>query len=354
MKTWKNNWEESRSRYLDWWEGRGLLISMWEHIDKQGAPHEEVPRPEPAKDLRQFWLDPDWRAEYLHYSLSRSSLLADILPVANTHLGPGSLAAILGADLDPGEDTIWIRTRPGGNEKLELDEENPWWRLHLDLLKACKKHSKGRYYVGCPDLVEGLDVLASLRGNDRALTEMLLQPEIMLEELAQLNRIYFDVFDRIYEIIREDSEMAFCYFSLWGPGRVSKLQSDISVMISTEDFRRFVLPFITEQCRKIDYTLYHLDGVDAIRHLDAVLEIPQLNAVQWSPGYGQPQGGDPQWYGLYRKILEAGKALMPCWVKVEELKSLLDNVGGEGLNILMDFKSEKDIEAALRIADEYR
>lgn len=354
MQTWKNNWEESRSRYLDWWEGRGLLISMWEHLEKQGAPHEEVPQPEPAKDLHQFWLDPDWRAEYLHYCLSRSSLLADILPVANTHLGPGSLAAILGADLDPGEDTIWIRQCPGPEPKLELDEENPWWRLHLDLLKACKKHASGRYYVGCPDLVEGLDVLASLRGNDRALTEMLLQPEIMLEELAQLNRIYFDVFDRIYEIIREDAEMAFCYFSLWGPGRVSKLQSDISVMISTEDFRRFVLPFITEQCRKIDYTLYHLDGVDAIRHLDAVLEIPQLNAVQWSPGYGQPQGGDPQWYGLYRKILEAGKALMPCWVKVEELKSLLDNVGGEGLNILMDFKSEKDIEAAVRIADEYR
>jgi hypothetical protein len=320
MKTWKRNWEESRERYMEWWEGRGLLISMWEHLEKEGPPHEPVPEPLPARDLRQFWLDPDWRAEYLHYRLSRSSFLADIPPVANTHLGPGSLAAILGADLEPGSDTIWIRQHP----------------------------------VGCPDLVEGLDVLASLKGNDRVLTDMLMQPEILEQELARVNRIYFEVFDRIYGIIREGDEMAFCYFSLWAPGRVSKLQSDISVMISVEDFRRFALPFLSEQCRKIDYTLYHLDGVDAIRHLDTVLGIPGLNAVQWTPGYGQPQGGDPKWYALYRKILEAGKALMPCWVKVEELKSLLDNVGAEGLNILMDFKNEGDIEAALKIAEAYR
>jgi len=45
---------------------------------------------------------------------------------------------------------------------------------------------------------------------------------------------------------------------------------------------------------------------------------------------------------------------MPCWVEINELKPLLDNVGADGLNVLMHFKTEKDIEAALKIADEYR
>jgi len=125
-------------------------------------------------------------------------------------------------------------------------------------------------------------------------------------------------------------------------------------MISEADFRRFVLPYIREQCRKIDYTLYHLDGVDAQRHLDAILEIEELNAVQWTPGYGEPQGGDPCWYELYKKILGSGKSVMPCWVQVNELQPLLDNVGNEGLNILMDFRSEKDIDAALEIVEKYR
>lgn len=352
MHTWKANWAESKQRYLDWWNGKGIVLSMWEHLQKEGAPHELVAPPPPARDLNQQWFDPQWRAENLHYQLSRSSLKADILPVANTQLGPGSLAAMLGARLEGGEDTIWIRE--DGPLKLDLDESDPWFRLHLDLLKACKTKAAGKYFVGCPDLVEGLDVLASIRGTQDVLMDMIIDPEGLEEQLQRVNDIYFEVFDRIYEIIREGNEMAFCYFSLWGPGKVSKLQSDISTMIAEEDFRRFVLPFTREQCQKIDYTLYHLDGVDAIRHLDAILEIKELNAVQWTPGYGQPQGGDPCWFDLYKRILTAGKSIMPCWVEVAELQPLLDHVGCDGMNILMHFKSERDIDDALTIIEKYR
>ena len=352
--TWKQNWENSKRRYLDWWNGKGLLISMWEHLEKDGEPHESVAPPSPPKDINQYWFDPDWRAEHLHYQLSKSSFKADILPVANTHLGPGSLAAIVGAELEGGEDTIWIKHKDDFGDEIVFDEKNKWWQLHLDLLKTCKRYSQGKYFVGCPDLIEGLDTLAGLKGTQTVLTDMLLRPEVLETQLQKVNDIYFRVFDTIYEIIREDDEMAFCYFSIWGPGKLSKLQCDISGMISEDDFRRFALPYLREQCQKIDFTLYHLDGVDAIRHLDAVLEIEELDAVQWTPGEGEPQGGDQRWYHLYKKILAKGKSVMPCWVEISELKPLLDNVGAEGLNILMHFKSEKDIDNALKIADEYR
>lgn len=352
--TWKKNWAESRQRYLEWWNGKGLIINMWEHLEKDGQPHEVVKAPPPAKDLDQFWFDPVWRANNIHYELSRSSLKADILPVANTHLGPGSLAAILGSELEAGEDTIWIRKAKDFNDEIILDENNKWWQLHLNLLKECKKRSQGKYYVGCPDLIEGLDTMASLKGTENVLMDMLMQPEVLEAQLQKINDVYFRVFDRIYDIINENGEMAFCYFSIWGPDKVSKLQSDISVMISENDFRRFALPYLREQCQKIEYTLYHLDGVDAIRHLDAVLEIEELNAVQWTPGVGELQGGNPRWYDLYKKVLAKGKSIMPCWVEPDELKPLLDNVGNEGLNILMHFKTEKDIDVALKIAEEYR
>ncbi len=354
IPAWKENWEESKKRYRQWWKSEGIVLSMWEHIPMDGKPHELLPPPSPAKDLNQFWFDPEWRADYIHYQLSKSSFKADILPVANTHLGPGSLAAILGAELEGGEDTIWIKPKEDFDDEIILNEQNKWWQVHLELLKACKKNSNGNYFVGCPDLIEGLDTIASLKGTQNVLMDMLLRPDILEQQLQKINAIYFQVFDRIYEIIREEDEMAFCYFSIWGPGTVSKLQSDISVMISEKDFRRFTQPFLREQCQKIDFTLYHLDGVDAIRHLDAVLEIDELNAVQWTPGEGQPQGGDPQWYGLYRKILSKGKAVMPCWVELNQLQPLLDNVGNEGLNILMHFKSEKDIDAALKIVEKFQ
>jgi hypothetical protein len=327
---------------------------MWEHLEKEGEQHELVPEPSPHSSLEQFYFDPEWRAKYLHHQLSNSSFLADIPPVANTHLGPGSLSAILGAELDAGEDTIWIRHRNDLGDEIKFDPNNKWWRLHLDLVKACKEKSQGKYYVGCPDLIEGLDTLAGMKGSDTVLMDMLMNPELLEQQLQKINDIYFDVFDQIYNIINVHGEMAFCYFSLWAPGKVTKLQSDISVMISEDDFRRFVQPYIREQCQKIDYTLYHLDGVDAIRHLDAILEIEELNAVQWTPGVGEPQGGNPRWFDLYKKILKKGKSIMPCWVELEELKPLLDNVGAQGLNILMHFKKEKDIEEALRIVEPFR
>ena len=327
---------------------------MWEHIEKDGIPHEVIKAPEPAKDLDQLWFDVQWRAQNLHYLLSRSSFKADILPVANTHLGPGSLAACLGAELVGGEDTIWIKENPAFNGEIKLDENNRWWQLHQNLLKESKKLSGGKYLVGCPDLIEGLDTLASIRGTDTVLMDMLLQPEVLEEQLQKVNDLYFEVFDRLYEIIREGDEMAFCYFSIWGPGKVSKLQCDISVMISEDDFRRFAQPYLREQAQKIDYTLYHLDGVDAMRHVDALLEIDGINAIQWTPGVGQPQGGDPQWFDLYKKIMAGGKSVMANWVTLEELDPLIDNVGNQGLHINIDFKSEKDIDKALKIVEKYR
>ncbi len=353
-KTWKQNWEESKKNYIDWWNNKGIVLTMWEHLEKDGQPYENIPKPTAHKDLNQFFFDADWRSDYLHYQLSKSSFLADIPPVANTQLGPGSLSAILGAELEAKEDTIWIKHDDNFGDEITFDPNNKWWQLHVDLVKKCKEKAQGKYLVGCPDLIEGLDILAGLKGNTNVLMDMMMRPEVLQEQLSKINSIYFDVFDQLYDIINEDGEMAFCYFSLWGPGKTAKLQSDISVMFSTDDYRTYVLPYIKEQCQKIDYTLYHLDGVDAIPHLDAILEIEELNAIQWTPGVTEVQGGNPKWYDLYKRILASGKSIMANWVTLDELKPLLDNVGNQGLHINVDFKSEKDIETAIKIVDEYR
>lgn len=353
MKTWKSNLEETKQRYINWWNHKGIILNMWEHFQEGVQPHAEIVPPAPAKDLSQKWFDPQWRAEYLDWYVAHSSLKADILPVANTQLGPGSLAAILGGVFEGGEDTIWIHPNPDFTDEIIFNPEHPNWILHKELLKACKAKANGHYFVGMPDLMEGLDVLAALKGTDRVLLDTVMQPEILEQQMQQINDIYFKVFDELYDIIREGDEMAFCYFSSWAPGKMSKLQSDISTMISQDDYRRFVQPFIREQCQKIDYTLYHLDGVGAMHHLPALLEIEELNAIQWTPGVGEPQGGSPKWYDLYKKILAGGKSVMACWVTLDELKPLLDHIGADGVHLEMDFHNEKEVEQAMRIVEEY-
>ena len=354
MNTWKPNLEETKQRYINWWNHRGIVLNMWEHFQQGVTPHADIPAPQPYKDLNQRWFDPEWRAQYLDWYVAHSSLKADMLPVANTQLGPGSLAAILGGVFEGGEDTIWIHPNPDYTDDITFDPNHPNYLLHKNLLRACKQKAQGHYYVGMPDLMEGLDVLAALKGTDKVLLDTVMQPEVLEHQMQQINDIYFRVFDELYDIIREGDEMAFCYFSAWAPGKMTKLQSDISTMISVDDYRRFVQPFIREQCQKIPYTLYHLDGVGAMHHLDALLEIDELNAIQWTPGVGEPQGGSPKWYDLYRHILAAGKSIMACWVTLDELRPLLDNIGGDGVHIEMDFHNEQEVEQALRIVEEYQ
>ena len=355
MNTWKQNLDETKQHYLDWWNHRGIVLNMWEHFQQGVQPHADIPAPTAPRDLNQRWFDPEWRAEYLDWYVAHSSLKADILPVANTQLGPGSLAAILGGVFEGGEDTIWIHPDPHYTDDIKFNPLHPNYLLHKALLKACKQRAQGHYYVGMPDLMEGLDVLAAIKGTDKVLLDTVMQPEVLEHQMQQINEIYFRVFDELYDIIREDNgEMAFCYFSSWAPGKMTKLQSDISTMISQDDYRRFVQPYIREQCQRIPYTLYHLDGVGAMHHLPALLEIDELNAIQWTPGVGEPQGGSPKWYDLYRKILDGGKSIMACWVTLPELRPLLDAIGTDGIHIEMDFHTEADVDQALTIVDDFR
>ena len=52
--------------------------------------------------------------------------------------------------------------------------------------------------------------------------------------------------------------------------------------------------------------LDNLAGVGAIPHLDALLEIDNIRAIQWVPGAGKEEL--KQWYELLQKILAAGKS----------------------------------------------
>jgi hypothetical protein len=45
---------------------------------------------------------------------------------------------------------------------------------------------------------------------------------------------------------------------------------------------------------------------------------------------------------------------MAIWVTPDELEPLLDNEGNQGLNIQVDFKSEHEIDKALKVIEKYR
>lgn len=38
MKTWKSNLEETKQRYINWWNHKGIILNMWEHFQEGVQP----------------------------------------------------------------------------------------------------------------------------------------------------------------------------------------------------------------------------------------------------------------------------------------------------------------------------
>lgn len=91
------------------------------------------------------------------------------------------------------------------------------------------------------------------------------------------------------------------------------------------DFYRYVQRIFWEelsaQCEKVPYPIYHLDEPSCIRHLDEILKIPKLRAVQWQPGAGAPPACDPCWSEMLKKIQNSGKNLY-VYAKMDEVRQL--------------------------------
>jgi len=358
---WKSNWQETRQHFKDWWERKGLVLGMWGACNRPDRPHEETEAtPEPGS-VRESYVEAGPRAARNHHQLAHSSFPADVLPLSSTDIGPGSLALFLGSEPGFSDRTVWFEPciqdceDPEKLPPFRFDESNEWWQVTKATLEACAELGRGKYVVGCPDLIENVDILASLRETQTLLMDMVERPEWVEQKVAEINEVWFEAYRRIYEIIKlEDGSSAFGAFRIWGPGKVAKVQCDASAMFSPEMFMRFVVPALVEQCEWLDHSVYHLDGSQAICHLDALLGIGALDAIEWTPEPGAGGGGDPRWYDMYRKILDAGKSVQAVGVRRGEVLPLLDAIGGKGVYLFTEIASERDAEALMQEVEPYR
>lgn len=99
-------------------------------------------------------------------------------------------------------------------------------------------------------------------------------------------------------------------------------------MIGTDMFEEFVLHTLQRDCLALTNTLYHLDGEGELRHLDRLLSIPALKAVQWVPGAGKPDcDAYPE---IYRKITAAGKLAQVNSGSLEVFERVVEGSGRPG------------------------
>ena len=87
-----------------------------------------------------------------------------------------------------------------------------------------------------------------------------------------------------------------------------------------------------DQTEFLDRSICHMDGPGEIPHLDHLLSIPRLNAIQWTPG-GVNNGDvtDERWFDMYDKIQAAGKGLVLFVNRPDRLEPLIRHISPRGV-----------------------
>jgi hypothetical protein len=335
---WKENWAETREHFCRWWARDGLVVVP--SVPPGVAPPHPARDPLAAdpglpRDAEARHADPAFVSASSHHWLATCTLALDALPIARVDVGPGSLALYLGSEPEFSHDTVWFHALQDQSvleRPLCLDRANRWWLRQLALIDAARERSAGRYPIGFPDLIENLDVLASLRDAQTLMVDLIERPAWVQAKIAELNLVYREVYDALRErLALPDGSCCFSAFHLWGPGRTAKVQCDAAAMISPAMFDEFVRPALAEQCDWLDHAMFHLDGTQAIPHLPTLLGIPGLDAIEYTPQAGVEDGGHKRWWPLYRTILAAGKSVQIVAVKAAEVAPLLDAIGTRGV-----------------------
>ena len=335
---YKLNWEETKEKFRNYWAhkntGRPLMcvIARRPEIEQysDGTPvdggylgqicqgkYYNMPEELMWKDMEDKYQDPQRIVDRYRFFCDTHAFLGESFPNLNVDFGPGSLAAYLGSEIGFKEDTVWFNKCLDGWDgvpKLTFDPENKWFKKHINLVKDCRELAGNDFYVDMPDLMENIDVLASLRGAQETLFDLLDEPEKVGQRIQEVTDVYYQYYDRFYNAIKdEEGGNAYTVFQIWGPGRTVKLQCDFSAMMSPEDFRKYIQPSLKTQSENVDHVLYHLDGPQAIKHMDALMEIDGIDALQWTSGDAGPDGTLPDWDVIYDKAIAAGKSI---WIKV--------------------------------------
>ena len=106
-------------------------------------------------------------------------------------------------------------------------------------------------------------------------------------------------------------------------------------------FRKFILPAIEEEANFLDHSIFHLDGVGALVHLDDLLNIDAIDGIQWVPGAGKKPM--VEWLEVLQKVQARGKCLHVCGTP-EEVKRIHRNLRPEGVYYNTYCVSEKGAE----------
>ena len=349
MTEFKPDWPEASQRLRDWWEGKRTdrVVALLT------APLTGAEPPPRRHNVPDMYTDPDTVFHNLDAGLASTFYGGEAVPAHWVYLGPVPLGGYMGCEMRFDPHTVW-QSRMYSSwdviDDVEFDPSNRWYRLLCDLTRASAQRAKGRYFVSGQCFGCASDVIANMWGSEETLLAMAERPETIKTITQKLVDISKQLYDELHAITAPHQDGSFDWISLWAPGRMWTLQSDLCCMISPDMFERYVLDELRQEAEHVEHSFYHLDGPGAIKHLDALLSIRALDGIQWVPGSGA--SGDPlDWIDLFRRVQEAGKKLQ-IFCPADRVRQLLGRISKKGVCLCIGSPDQAAAEDVLRTLEQ--
>ncbi len=302
-----------------------------------------------AADKKAWWFDADTQVNLFKQSIDGRHFNGETFPVFFPNLGPDVYAAFYGAELEFGEVTSWstpIVKEWDDVEKLQLDMNNEYFRKLEELTQAALEQCGGKFLVGYSDLHPGLDCVAAWRDPQQLCFDMIDSPE-KVRELADLAIADFErVYNHFDRMLKDHNQLSVSWMGVPSFERMHIPSCDFSTMISPAFFDEFGLPILQNEVRTMTHNVFHVDGKGVARHLDAILSVPQVHALQWVQGVGDDLP-IMQWVS-FLKDLQAKDVPVIVDLNKKELDGFMAEMKPEGLFLWIATDNEEEESEILK------
>jgi hypothetical protein len=282
--------------------------------------------------LKDRWWDTEYQLELFEYQLKHSVFNAETFPVFWPNLGPEVYTAFYGVELLYKEVTSYAVSNImewAQLDNIALNFDNAYFRKIEEMTYAALDRCNGKYMVGYTDFHPGLDCAAAFRDAQQLCMDMLLEPDHVKRLIDISSRDFHKVFNHFDSILKKHNQLSVTWMGIPSFGKMHIPSCDLGTLISPEQFEEFVLPVLKNEVKQMTHNIFHLDGDGVAKHLDMILELPEINAIQWVQGVGDNLP-IMQWVPLIKKIQTSGKSVV-IDLQVSELESFMKAIKPNGV-----------------------
>jgi len=323
---YKEDFEEVKKYFNAFWEGeiidRPILILYLQKTNKEISP----------PYISGY--DGDFRTpcEKFEEWAENTIFFAESLPFFRPYFGPDQICYFLNiskkVEIVFDKRTAWFKPFVENWEdigRIEIDKENEWFKKFVEFHKFASSYGDGKFLISVNDLHTHLEILRAIRGSENLCIDLIEKPDLIKNKLEEIKDIFIEIYNTLYIAGNMEKWGTGGWIPFYCEGKFAVIQCDFICMISPLMFRKFALPYIEYEANYLDHSIFHLDGPGALKHLDDILSIKKIDAIQWVPGAGNKP--HIYWIELFKKIIKAGKSVIIYPQSVEELKIFHKELG---------------------------